>query len=158
VRQRSRGRAAKNNLIQAEIGIVGMAVVTLLVSLAGLWFSHELARHHEARQGDDRRHPGLFEAYKAAMKSADTGVVLFTDQGTKSDNKNVEVTANNATAALMLAERDTKESVKLLDQVLELLATYETVTVTFRRLGFHLRAVRRDPSVPHVSGRAAQAK
>ena len=25
-----------------EIGIVGMAVVTLLVSLAGLWFSHEL--------------------------------------------------------------------------------------------------------------------
>ena len=40
--QRIRGRSAKNNLIQAEIGIVGMAVVTLLVSLAGLWFSHEL--------------------------------------------------------------------------------------------------------------------
>jgi len=58
-------------------------------------------------------------------------VVLFTDQGTKSDNKNVEVTATAATSVIEVAERDTRESVKLLDQVLELLATYETVTVTF---------------------------
>jgi hypothetical protein len=65
------------------------------------------------------------------MKSADTGVVFFTDQGTKSDNKNVEVTAIAATTALEVAERDTKQSIKLLDQVIELLATYETVTVTF---------------------------
>jgi hypothetical protein len=32
---------------------------------------------------------------------------------------------------LEVAERDTKQSIKLLDQVIELLATYETVTVTF---------------------------
>jgi hypothetical protein len=37
---------------------------------------------------------------------------------------------------LEIAERDTKESVKLLDQVLELLATYETVTVTFGASAF----------------------
>ena len=134
--QRSRGRSAKNNLIQAEIGIVGMAVVTLLVSLAGLWFSHELRDTTQRVKDTTVSIQTSFEAYKAAMKSADTGVVLFTDQGTKSDNKNVEVTANNATAALVLAERDTKESVKLLDQVLELLATYETVTVTFGASAF----------------------
>jgi hypothetical protein len=134
--QRSRGRSAKNNLIQAEIGIVGMAVVTLLVSLAGLWFSHELRDTTKRVKETTVSIQTSFEAYKAAMKSADTGVVLFTDQGTKSDNKNVEVTANNATAALVLAERDTKESVKLLDQVLELLATYETVTVTFGASAF----------------------
>ncbi|MEY3950125.1 MAG: hypothetical protein RJB43_1480 [Verrucomicrobiota bacterium] len=134
--QRSRGRSAKNNLIQAEVGIVGMAVVTLLVSLAGLWFSHELRDTTQRVKDTTVSIQTSFEAYKAAMKSADTGVVLFTDQGTKSDNKNVEVTANNATAALVLAERDTKESVKLLDQVLELLATYETVTVTFGASAF----------------------
>lgn len=129
--QRSRGRSAKNNLIQAEIGIVGMAVVTLLVSLAGLWFSHELRDTTKRVKDTTLSIQSSFEAYKAAMKSADTAVVLLTDQGTKSDNKNVEVTAAAATNALDVAERDTKESVKLLDQVIELLATYETVTVTF---------------------------
>jgi len=126
--QRSRGRSAKNNLIQAEIGIVGMAVVTLLVSLAGLWFSHELKGTTERVRTTTLSVQASVEAYKTAMKSAETSVVLFTDQGTKSDNKNVEVTATAATSALVLAERDTKESVKLLDQVIELLATYETVT------------------------------
>ncbi|MEY3448847.1 MAG: hypothetical protein RL749_463 [Verrucomicrobiota bacterium] len=134
--QRSRGRSAKNNLIQAEIGIVGMAVVTLLVSLAGLWFSHELKGTTERVRTTTLSVQASVEAYKSAMKSAETSVVLLTDEGTKSDNKNVEVTANNATAALVLAERDTKESVKLLDQVLELLATYETVTVTFGASAF----------------------
>ena len=104
--------------------------------LAGLWFSHELRDTTQRVKDTTVSIQTSFEAYKAAMKSADTGVVLFTDQGTKSDNKNVEVTANNATAALVLAERDTKESVKLLDQVIELLATYETVTVTFGASAF----------------------
>ena len=122
--QRIRGRSAKNNLIQAEIGIVGMAVVTLLVSLAGLWFSHELKGTTERVRTTTLSVQASVEAYKSAMKSAETSVVLLTDEGTKSDNKNVEVTANNATSALVLAERDTKESVKLLDQVIELLATY----------------------------------
>ena len=134
--QRSRGRSAKKNLIQAEIGIVGMAVVTLLVSLAGLWFSHELKGTTERVRTTTLSVQASVEAYKSAMKSAETSVVLLTDEGTKSDNKNVEVTANNATAALVLAERDTKESVKLLDQVVELLATYETVTVTFGASAF----------------------
>ena len=134
--QRIRGRSAKNNLIQAEIGIVGMAVVTLLVSLAGLWFSHELNGTTERVRTTTLSVQASVEAYKSAMKSAETSVVLLTDEGTKSDNKNVEVTANNATAALVLAERDTKESVKLLDQVIELLATYETVTVTFGASAF----------------------
>lgn len=134
--QRSRGRSAKNNLIQAEIGIVGMAVVTLLVSLAGLWFSRELSDTTKRVKETTVGIQSSFEAYKAAMKSADTGVVLFTDQGTKSDNKNVEVTAAAAASALEVAERDTKESVRLLDQVLELLATYETVTVTFGASAF----------------------
>ena len=134
--QRIRGRSAKNNLIQAEIGIVGMAVVTLLVSLAGLWFSHELKGTTERVRTTTLSVQASVEAYKSAMKSAETSVVLLTDEGTKSDNKNVEVTANNATAALVLAERNTKESVKLLDQVIELLATYETVTVTFGASAF----------------------
>lgn len=135
--QRSRGRSANNNLVQAEIGIVGMAVVTLLVSLAGLWFSRELSDTTKRVKETTVGIQSSFEAYKSAMKSADTGVVLFTDQGTKSDNKNVEVTAAAAAAsALEVAERDTKESVKLLDQVLELLATYETVTVTFGASAF----------------------
>ncbi len=134
--QRSRGRSANNNLVQAEIGIVGMAVVTLLVSLAGLWFSRELSDTTKQVKETTVGIQSSFEAYKSAMKSADTGVVLFTDQGTKSDNKNVEVTATAATSALVLAERDTKESVKLLDQVIELLATYETVTVTFGASAF----------------------
>ena len=125
-----------NNLIQAEIGIVGMAVVTLLVSLAGLWFSHELKGTTERVRTTTLSVQASVEAYKSAMKSAETSVVLLTDEGTKSDNKNVEVTANNATAALVLAERDTKESVKLLDEVIELLATYETVTVTFGASAF----------------------
>ena len=134
--QRIRGRSAKNNLIQAEIGIVGMAVVTLLVSLAGLWFSHELKGTTERVRTTTLSVQASVEAYKSAMKSAETSVVLLTDEGTKSDNKNVEVTANNATSALVLAERDTKESVKLLYQVIELLATYETVTVTFGASAF----------------------
>ena len=134
--QRSRGRSANNNLVQAEIGIVGMAVVTLLVSLAGLWFSRELSDTTKRVKETTVGIQSSFEAYKSAMKSADTGVVLFTDQGTKSDNKNVEVTAAAAASALEVAERDTKESVKLLDQVLELLATYETVTVTFGASAF----------------------
>jgi len=134
--QRSRVRSAKNNLIQAEIGIVGMAVETLLVSLAGLWFSHELKGTTERVRTTTLSVQASVEAYKSAMKSTETAVVLFTDQGTKSDNKNVEVTATAATSALVLAERDTKESVKLLDQVIELLATYETVTVTFGASAF----------------------
>ena len=134
--QRSRGRSANNNLVQAEIGIVGMAVVTLLVSLAGLWFSRELSDTTKRVKETTVGIQYSFEAYKSAMKSADTGVVLFTDQGTKSDNKNVEVTAAAAASALEVAERDTKESVKLLDQVLDLLATYETVTVTFGASAF----------------------
>ncbi|MSS99413.1 MAG: hypothetical protein CK541_06790 [Opitutia bacterium] len=134
--QRNRGQSAKNNLIQAEIGIVGMAVVTLLVSLAGLWFSHELRDTTQRVKETTVSIQSSFAAYKGAMKSAETGVVLFTDQGTKSDNKNVEVTATAATTALEIAERNTKESVKLLDQVLELLATYETVTVTFGASAF----------------------
>jgi 3-hydroxy-3-methylglutaryl CoA synthase len=134
--QRSRGRSANNNLVQAEIGIVGMAVVTLLVSLAGLWFSRELSDTTKQVKETTVGIQSSFEAYKSAMKSADTGVVLFTDQGTKSDNKNVEVTAAAAASALEVAERDTKESVKLLDQVLDLLATYETVTVTFGASAF----------------------
>ncbi|MEY3391308.1 MAG: hypothetical protein RLZZ322_156 [Verrucomicrobiota bacterium] len=134
--QRSRGRSANNNLVQAEIGIVGMAVVTLLVSLAGLWFSRELSDTTKRVKETTVGIQSSFEAYKSAMKSADTGVVLFTDQGTKSDNKNVEVTAAAAASALEVAERDTKESVKLLDQVLDLLATYETVTVTFGASAF----------------------
>ncbi len=134
--QRNRGRTAKNNLIQAEVGIVGMAVVTLLVSLAGLWFSHELKDTTERVRTTTLSVQSSVGAYKTAMKSAETGVVLLTDEGTKSDNKNVEVTAAAATVALVLAERDTKESVKLLDQVLELLATYETVTVTFGASAF----------------------
>jgi hypothetical protein len=113
-----------------------MAVVTLLVSLAGLWFSHELKGTTERVRTTTLSVQASVEAYKSAMKSAETSVVLLTDEGTKSDNKNVEVTANNATAALVLAERDTKESVKLLDQVIELLATYETVTVTFGASAF----------------------
>lgn len=134
--QRSRGRPARNHLIQAEVGIVGMAFVTLLVSLAGLWFSHELKGTTERVRTTTLSVQSSFEAYKTAMKSAETAVVLFTDQGTKSDNKNVEVTANAAVVALALAERDTRESVKLLDQVVELLATYESVTVTFGASAF----------------------
>ena len=35
------------------------------------------------------------------------------------------------TAALINAERDTKDCITLLDQVMKLLSTYETTTVTF---------------------------
>lgn len=108
-----------------------MAVVTLLVSLAGLWFSHELKGTTERVRTTTLSIQASVSAYKTAMSSAETSVVLLTDQGTKSDNKKVEDTAASAATALALAERDTKESVKLLDQVIELLATYETVTVTF---------------------------
>ena len=133
---RTSRRPVRGGLVQAEVGIVGMAVVTLLVSLAGLWFSHELKGTTERVRTTTLSVQASVEAYKTAMKSAETSVVLFTDQGTKSDNKNVEVTATAATSALVLAERDTKESVKLLDQVIELLATYETVTVTFGASAF----------------------
>ncbi len=133
---RTSRRTASGGLVQAEVGIVGMAVVTLLVSLAGLWFSHELKGTTERVRTTTLSVQASVEAYKTAMKSAETSVVLFTDQGTKSDNKNVEVTAAAAASALEVAERDTKESVKLLDQVLDLLATYETVTVTFGASAF----------------------
>ena len=108
-----------------------MAAVTLLVSLAGLWFSHELKGTTERVRTTTLSIQASVAAYKTAMNSAETSVVLLTDQGTKSDNKKVEDTAASVATALALAERDTKESVKLLDQVVELLATYETVTVTF---------------------------
>ena len=133
---RTSRRPVRGGLVQAKVGIVGMAVVTLLVSLAGLWFSHELKGTTERVRTTTLSVQASVEAYKTALKSAETSVVLFTDQGTKSDNKNVEVTATAATSALVLAERDTKESVKLLDQVIELLATYETVTVTFGASAF----------------------
>lgn len=129
--QRKRSSSPKRSLIQAEVGLVGMAVVTLLVSLAGLWFSHELKGTTERVRTTTLSIQASVSAYKTAMSSAETSVVLLTDQGTKSDNKKVEDTAASAATALALAERDTKESVKLLDQVIELLATYETVTVTF---------------------------
>jgi len=128
---RSRRRTAQGGLVQAEAGIVGMTVVTLLVSLAGLWFSHELKDTTERVRGATVNIQSSVDAYKKAMKSTETAVVLITDEGTKSDNKKVEETANKATAALINAERDTKDCITLLDQVLKLLATYETTTVTF---------------------------
>lgn len=128
---RSKRRAASGGLVQAEAGIVGMTVVTLLVSLAGLWFSHELKDTTERVRSATVSIQSSVGAYKKAMKSTETAVVLLTEEGTKSDNKKVEETSNNAVAALINAERDTKECVTLLDTVLRLLATYETTTVTF---------------------------
>ena len=128
---RSKPRTGRSGLVQAEAGIVGMAVVTLLVSLAGLWFSHELKDTTERVKNATVSIQSSVEAYKKAMKSTETAVVLLTDEGTKSDNKKVEETSNNAVAALINAERDTRECITLLDTVLRLLATYETTTVTF---------------------------
>ncbi|MEY3530010.1 MAG: hypothetical protein RLZ70_1078 [Verrucomicrobiota bacterium] len=128
---RSRRRTAKTGLVQAEAGIVGMTVVTLLVSLAGLWFSHELKDTTERVRGATVNIQSSVDAYKKAMKSTETAVVLITDEGTKSDNKKVEETANKAVEALINAERDTKDCITLLDQVMKLLSTYETTTVTF---------------------------
>ncbi len=128
---RSKSRTARSGLVQAEAGIVGMAVVTLLVSLAGLWFSHELKDTTERVKSATVSIQNSVGAYEKAMKSTETAVVLFTDEGTKSDNKKVEETSSNAVAALINAKRDTQECITLLDTVLRLLATYETTTVTF---------------------------
>jgi hypothetical protein len=129
---RTSRRRPASGLVQAEVGIVGMAVVTLLVSLAGLWFSHELkdttVKVRDATVGIQ----SSVDAYKKAMKSTATMTVLIgPGDELKSDNKKVEEADRHATASLEKAERDTRECLTLLDTVLRLLATYETTTVTF---------------------------
>lgn len=128
---RSKRLPVEGGLVQAEIGIVGMAVVTLLVSLAGLWFSHELKDTTVRVRSATINIQTSVTAYKTALKSTDTAVVLMTEEGVKSDNKNVETADRQATKALAKAETDTVECITLLDAVLRMLATYETTTVTF---------------------------
>ena len=129
---RSSRRPLKGGLVQAEVGIVGMVVVTLLVSLAGLWFSHELKDTTEKVRNATAGIQSSVEAYKKAMKTTATMTVLIGPGDTlKSDNKKVEEADQNATASLNQAETDTRECLTLLDTVLRLLATYETTTVTF---------------------------
>ncbi len=121
----------RRGLVQAEIGIVGMAAVTLLVSLSGLWFSHELKDTTQKVRQATEGIQGSVSAYKSAVRSLDTAVVIITDEGAKSDNKKVEEADHKIAQAFTRAEQDTKDSLKLLDEVLRLLSTYETTTVTF---------------------------
>ncbi|MEN9815652.1 MAG: hypothetical protein RLZZ412_1634, partial [Verrucomicrobiota bacterium] len=90
---RTSRRPVRGGLVQAEVGIVGMAVVTLLVSLAGLWFSHELKDTTDSVLTATKEIQKSVDGYKAAMKSTETAVVLITDDGIKSDNKKLEVAA-----------------------------------------------------------------
>jgi hypothetical protein len=128
---RSKRRPIQGGLVQAEIGIIGMTVVTLLVSLAGLWFSHELKDTTVLVRNTTANIQTSVTAYKTALKSTETAVVLMTEDGVKSDNKKVEVADRQATKALAKAESDTQQCMNLLDKVLRMLATYETTTVTF---------------------------
>lgn len=121
----------RRGLVQAEVGIVGMTVVTLLVSLAGLWFSHELKETTQKVRTATQGIQGSVAAYKTAMRSLDTAVVIITDEGAKSDNKQVEEANYKMRNVFDKAEVETKDCLKLLDEVLRLLNTYETTTVTF---------------------------
>lgn len=130
--KRSNRRSARGGLVQAEVGIVGMAVVTLLVSLAGLWFSHELKDTTNKVRTATVGIQGSVDTFRKAMRSKDTIAVLIGPNDTlSSDNKKVEEADRNAVEALARAESDTRDSLSLLDAVLKLLATYETTTVTF---------------------------
>lgn len=130
--KRSNRRSVRGGLVQAEVGIVGMAVVTLLVSLAGLWFSHELKDTTNKVRTATVGIQGSVDAFRKAMRSKDTIAVLIGPNDTlSSDNKKVEEADRNAVEALARAESDTRDSLSLLDAVLKLLATYETTTVTF---------------------------
>ena len=128
---RTSRRAASGGLVQAEVGIVGMAVVTLLVSLAGLWFSHELKDTTDSVLTATKEIQKSVEGYKVAMKSTETAVVLFTEEGLKSDNKKLEAAARYAETAFGKAEVQTTKCISLLETVVRLLSTYETTTVTF---------------------------
>jgi hypothetical protein len=121
----------RRGLVQAEVGIVGMTVVTLLVSLSGLWFSHELKETTQKVRAATQSIQGSVAAYKTAVHSLDTGVVIITDEGAKSDNKQVEEADHKMRKAFSKAEVETTDCLKLLDEVLRLLNTYETTTVTF---------------------------
>ena len=102
---RTSRRPVRGGLVQAEVGIVGMAVVTLLVSLAGLWFSHELKDTTDSVLTATKEIQKSVEGYKVAMKSTET--------------------------ALGNAEVQTTKCIGLLETVVRLLSTYETTTVTF---------------------------
>ena len=128
---RSKRRPVQGGLVQAEIGIIGMTVVTLLVSLAGLWFSHELKDTTMLVRSTTANIQTSVAAYKTALKSTDTAVVIMTEDGVKSDNKKVEDADRKSAKALIKAESDTQQCMNLLDTVLRMLATYETTTVTF---------------------------
>jgi hypothetical protein len=121
----------QRGLVQAEVGIVGMTVVTLMVSLAGLWFSHDLRETTQKVRAATQEIQGSVAAYKTAMRSLDTAVVIITDEGAKSDNKQVEEANYKMRNVFDKAEVETKDCLKLLDEVLRLLNTYETTTVTF---------------------------
>ena len=58
-------------------------------------------------------------------------MVIITDEGAKSDNKQVEEANYKMRNVFDKAEVETKDCLKLLDEVLRLLNTYETTTVTF---------------------------
>ena len=128
---RTSRRSVSSGLVQAEVGIVGMAVVTLLVSLAGLWFSHELKDTTDSVLTATKEIQKSVEGYKAAMKSTETAVVLITEEGLKSDNQKLEAAARYAETALGKAEVQTTKCIGLLETVVRLLSTYETTTVTF---------------------------
>jgi len=128
---RSKRRPVQGGLVQAEIGIIGMTVVTLLVSLAGLWFSHELKDTTILVRNTTANIQTSVAAYKTALKSTETAVVIMTEDGVKSDNKKVEAADRQSAKALSKAESDTQQCMNLLDTVLRMLATYETTTVTF---------------------------
>ena len=108
-----------------------MTVVTLMVSLAGLWFSHDLRETTQKVRAATQEIQGSVAAYKTAMRSLDTAVVIITDEGAKSDNKQVEEANYKMRNVFDKAEVETKDCLKLLDEVLRLLNTYETTTVTF---------------------------
>ncbi len=128
---RTSRRPVRGGLVQAEVGIVGMAVVTLLVSLAGLWFSHELKDTTDSVLTATKEIQKSVDGYKAAMKSADTAVLLITAGGIKSDNPKLELAAKIADTAFGKAEVQTTKCINLLETVARLLSTYETTTVTF---------------------------
>ena len=57
----------RRGLVQAEVGIVGMTVVTLMVSLAGLWFSHDLRETTQKVRAATQEIQGSVAAYKTAV-------------------------------------------------------------------------------------------
>jgi vacuolar-type H+-ATPase subunit F/Vma7 len=145
---RSKRRPVEGGLVQAEIGIIGMTVVTLLVSLAGLWFSHELKDTTMMVRNTTANIQTSVAAYKTALKSADTAVVIMTEDGVKSDNKKVEAADRQSAKALVKAEADTQQCINLLDTVLKNVSDLRNDDGDFRRLCSHLRSLRDYSTIP----------